>query len=145
MLIFKGSHLPQAIVLLALACPPAAAQQMQPGEWQFTSTVTSPAFPGPQTAAFTNCVKKEDASDPSRWMGRKDYKSDCKVTPGKKTADSYSWQISCPGSKTQGAGTVRFAGGTRMESDTRMTTEQRGRKLEMRTQMSGKRVGPCKS
>ena len=123
----------------------AAAQQMQPGEWEFTSTVTSPAFPGPQTATFANCVKQEDAADPSRWMGKKDYKSDCTVTPGKKTADSYSWQISCPGSKTQGSGTVRFSGGTRMESDTRMTTEQRGRQLEMRTQMSGKRLGPCKS
>jgi len=128
-----------------LASFPAAAQQMQPGEWQFTSTVTSPAFPGPQTATFSNCVKKEDAADPSRWMGKKDYKSDCTVTPGKKTADSYSWQISCPSSRTQGSGTVRFAGDTRMQSDMRMTTEQRGRKLEMRTQMSGKRVGPCKS
>jgi hypothetical protein len=118
---------------------------MQPGEWQFTSTVTSPAFPGPQTATFANCVKQEDAADPSRWMGKKDYKSDCTVTPGNKTADSYSWQISCPSSKTQGSGTVRFAGGTRMESDMRMTTEQRGRTLEMRTRMVGKRLGPCKS
>jgi len=84
-LIFKGSHLRRAIVLLALASPPAAAQQMQPGEWQFSSTTTSPAFPGPQTATFRNCVKKEDTSD------------------------------------------------------------MQGRKLEMRTRMSGKRLGPCKS
>ena len=123
----------------------AAAQQMQPGEWEFTSTVTSPAFPGPQTATFANCVKQEDAADPSRWMGKKDYKSDCTVTPGKKTADSYSWQISCPSSKTQGSGTVRFTGGTRMESDMLMTGEQRGRQFEMRTKMTGKRLGPCKS
>jgi len=128
-----------------LASFPAAAQQMQPGEWQFNTTTTSPALPGPQSATFTNCVKKEDASDPSRWMGKQDYKSDCKVTPGKKTADSYSWQISCPNSKTQGSGTVRFTGGTRMESDMLMTGEQRGRSFEMRTRMSGKRLGPCKS
>lgn len=138
--------IPRALLFAALlASFPAAAQQMQPGEWQFTSTVTSPAFPGPQTATFTNCVKKEDASDPSRWMGKQDYKSDCKVTPGKKTADSYSWQISCPSSRTEGGGTVRFSGGTSMESDMRMASEQRGRKLEMRTRMTGRRVGPCKS
>lgn len=138
--------IPRALLFAGLlASFPAAAQQMQPGEWQFTSTVTSPAFPGPQTATFTNCVKKEDASDPSRWMGKQDYKSDCKVTPGKKTADSYSWQISCPSSRTQGSGTVRFSGGTSMESDMRMASEQRGRKLEMRTRMTGRRVGPCKS
>ena len=73
------------IPLLAFASLPALAQQMQPGEWQFTSTTTSPAFPGPQTATFKNCVKKEDTSD------------------------------------------------------------MQGRKLEMRTRMSGKRLGPCKS
>ena len=132
------------ILLLALAPFPALAQQMQPGEWQFTSTTTSPAFPGTQTATFRNCLKKEDTSDPSRWMGQQQ-ESDCKVTPGKRTADSYSWQVSCPKTGTQGSGTVRITGGTTLESDMRMTGDVRGRKLEMRTRMSGKRLGPCKS
>ena len=134
------------IVLLALAAAPAAAQEMQPGEWQFTSTITSPSFPQPQTASFRNCVKKEDTADPSRWTTQKQSPgSDCKVTPGKKTADSYSWTIACPGSKMTGTGLVKFSGGTSLESDMTMRGEMQGRKIEMRTKMSGKRVGACKS
>ena len=40
---------------------------------------------------------------------------------------------------------MRITGGTTLESDMRMTGDLRGRKLEMRTRMSGKRLGPCKS
>ena len=76
--------------LAALAAFPAAAQQMQPGEWEFTSTMTSPAMPNPHTMTFRNCVRKEDADDPTRWMGKQNQKSDCKVTPGRTAKDSYS-------------------------------------------------------
>ena len=133
------------IVLLAFAAAPAAAQDMQAGEWEFTSTMSSPAFAQPQTATFRNCVKKEDAGDPSRWTTQKEQPNDCKVTPGRKTADSYSWTISCPSSKMQGTGLVKFSGGTSLESDMAMSGEMQGRKFEMRTKMTGKRVGACKS
>jgi hypothetical protein len=130
------------IALLLLGAETAAAQPMQPGEWEFTSTTTSPAMPSPHTMTFRNCVKKEDADDPTRWMGKQNQKSECKVTPGRKTKDSYTWEMTCPDSKL--SGTVRFRGGTALESDMHMTGEQRGRKFEVRTKMTGKRLGPCK-
>jgi hypothetical protein len=129
------------VLLAALVALPAAAQQMQPGEWEFTSTMSSPAMPQAHTMTFRNCIKPEDAGDPTRWMGKQNQKSDCKVTPGAKTKDSYSWEMTCPDSKMKG--TVRFRGGTALESDMHMTGEQRGRKFEVYTRMSGKRLGPC--
>lgn len=130
------------IALFLLGAGTAAAQPMQPGEWEFTSTMTSPAMPNPHTMTFRNCVKKEDADDPTRWMGKQNQKSECKVTPGRKTKDSYTWEMTCPDSKM--SGTVRFRGGTALESDMHMTGEQRGRKFEVNTRMTGKRLGPCK-
>lgn len=139
----QARHLIALCLLAALAAAgPAAAQQLQPGEWEFTSTMSSPAMPNPHTMTFRNCIKKEDADDPTRWMGRKEQRTNCKVTPGKKTQDSYSWEMTCPDSKM--SGTVRYRGGTALESDMHMTGEQRGRKFEVRTKMSGRRIGPCK-
>ena len=133
------------IVALALAiAAPAAAQSLQPGEWEFTATGTSPALPKPQTHVFKQCIKKEDADDPERWMGNKGKPADCKVTPGKRTADGYTWQMSCPKSGMNGSGSARMAGGT-MESDMVMHVDMKGQKFEMRTRMTGKRLGPCKS
>ena len=69
------------LVLLAAIGLPAAAQTMEPGEWQFTSTLSSSVMPQPQTSVSTQCVSKEDAQDPTRFSGAGQAK-DCKVTPG---------------------------------------------------------------
>jgi len=130
-------------IALAAAWLPAAAQQMEPGEWQFDTLSTSLLFPKPQSILYTTCIRKEDISDPTRWMGNK-RESDCKVTPVKQTADSFSWRISCPKTNTTGSGTVRYGRGT-MEGDMQMAGENQGRKYELRTKMTGKRLGPCKN
>ena len=131
-----------AIALIAASLP-AAAQQMEPGEWQFDTISTSPMLPKPQPILYTTCIRKEDISDPTRWMG-KQRESDCKVTPVKQTADSFSWRLSCPKTGTSGSGSVRYGRGT-MEGDMQMAGENQGRKFELRITMSGKRLGPCKS
>ena len=135
----------RTIVALSLAAAwlPALAQQMEPGEWQFDTLSTSPLFPKPQSILYTTCIRQEDLSDPTRWMG-KQRESDCKVTPVKQTADSFSWQIACPKTNTTGSGSVRYGRGT-MEGDMQMAGENQGRKFELRTKMTGKRLGPCKS
>ncbi|OGA12152.1 MAG: hypothetical protein A3D95_15815 [Betaproteobacteria bacterium RIFCSPHIGHO2_12_FULL_69_13] len=126
---------------LAAASAAAAAQELEPGEWRFTSTVTSPMLPKPQTMSVTQCVKREDAADSSRWMGKQD--GDCKVTPGRKTGDSFSWEVSCPKSGMRGKGSVRYGRGT-IESEIQMSGDMQGRKFDMLTKMSGRRLGPCK-
>ena len=130
-------------VLLAL-CAPAFGQSLEPGEWEFTSSSSSPLLPKPQTATVRQCVKKEDADNPERWMGQQAKKNDCTFTPGKKTADSISWEMHCPKSNMRGSGTAKVGSGT-VESDMRMTGEVQGRKFEIATRMTGKRLGPCKT
>jgi len=131
-----------AIATLVLLAPAALAQQMEPGEWEFTNTMSAPGLPQAQTMTMRQCVKPEDAKDPARWQGKPE--SDCTMTPKGKTGDSHSWDLSCPKSGMKGSGTVRYGKGT-VESETKMTMVQQGQTMEMVTKMKGRRIGPCKS
>ena len=129
-------------MLSLIACGPAMAQ-IEAGEWEFTSVSTSRLFPGPQNASFKRCIPKEEAANPDRWMSNPGPQSDCKITPGAKTANTYSWQMECPAAKMRGTGTARMTAST-MDGETVMNGEVQGQKFELRTKVTGKRVGPCK-
>ena len=129
-------------LMLFAMCAPVLAQEMEPGEWQFTTSMTSPMMPKPHTTTITRCVKKEDA-DPSKLGSQDQGKSDCKMTPGKKSGGSYSWEVTCPSSGMKGTGTARSTGST-VESEMRMSGTQQGQKFEMHTKTTGKRLGACK-
>jgi len=121
---------------------PAAAQTMQPGEWQFTTTMGTSFTPKPQTAVVTECISPEDAKDPTRFTGAEQAKG-CKVTPGARSTESYSWTVSCPDQGLNGEGKLKFGAAT-IESDVRMTMEMDGRKVEMTSHTAGRLLGPCK-
>ena len=133
-----------APAFLALACSTGVAQQLEPGEWEFNSTSTSQLFAGPQSASFKRCIRKEEAANPDQWMGKPDPSGDCKLTPVKKTADTYTWEMECPKAKMRGSGSARMTRGT-MEGETNMTGEVQGRKFDLKTKVTGKRLGPCKN
>jgi uncharacterized protein DUF3617 len=127
--------------MLALAALASQAQQMEPGEWEFTNTMRSPMLPQPQTMTMKRCISSKEASDPTGWQPRPE--SGCKVTPKDRSGDSFSWDISCPKSGMNGSGTARLGGGT-LEGETKMTMSGQGQTLEMTTKTKGRRVGPCK-
>ena len=130
--------------LIVFSSANAAAQQMEPGEWQFDTTMTSSMMPKPQVGSFTRCVKPEEAGDPAKLMEKQQEQSDCTVTPGKKSADTYTWEMSCPKAGMQGKGSARVGRGT-LESEMQMSGELQGRKFDVTTKTSGRRLGPCKS
>ena len=132
-----------APLVLAAAFTPALAQELDPGEWEFTSTSTSQLFAGPQTASFRRCIRKEEAANPDSWMGKPDPTGDCKLTPLKKAGDTYTWDMECPKANMRGSGIARMSR-TTMEGETHMTGEVQGRKFDLRTKVTGKRLGPCK-
>ena len=129
------------LAALALAPVAAAAQSMEPGQWEFTSTMTSSMLPKPQVVTRTECVSKEDAEDPTHFSGR-DQAQGCKVTPVARSADSYSWTVACPQQGMSGAGRILFRPGS-VEGEIRMTLDAQGQKMEMLSRTSGRRLGPC--
>ena len=133
-----------AAALFAVASTAAFAQpKLEPGEWEFTHTMSSPKLPNPQTMTMKKCVKKEDAGDPMSWSGKQD--RDCKVTPKGTSGDTHTWEMSCPSSGMRGTGKARFSRGT-IESEMKMSgSSTKGEKFDMTTKMSGRRLGSCKS
>ena len=127
---------------LALASAPCLAQ-VQPGEWEFTSTSVSKLFPKPQVLTFTRCIRKEDADDPERWMSDPG-QGDCKITPSERIGDTYRWEMVCPAAKMRGRGSARLRG-TTMDGESQMTGEVKGEKFELTTKVMGRRLGQCKS
>lgn len=130
--------------LLGFSAATASGQGLEPGEWQFDSTTAAALLPKPQSATFTRCVRKEDAENPERWLGRQSEKNGCDFTVGEKTANSMKWQVSCPKTNMRGSGSARIGQGT-MEGEMRMTGNVRGRSFETNTHLTGRRIGPCKS
>ena len=131
-----------AAALICVAAPASAAQGLQPGEWQFTQTLTSPMLPGPQTMTSKHCVKPEEGKDPGKVMAEQDRKSDCKLTKSKLAGSRYDWEMAC-GNGMHGKGVMHLGNGT-MDSEIHMTGSVAGQKLDMLTKMKGKRLGPCK-
>jgi len=130
------------LLLVAMAPGTAIALEIEPGEWEFTSISTSRLFPGPQNATFRRCIQKEEAANPDRWMSDPGGQGDCKLSPGAKSHDSYRWTMECPKANMRGTGTARMTRGT-MEGETLMNGEVQGQKFELRTKVTGKRLGPC--
>lgn len=131
--------------LLLAASAPAFATAMQPGEWEFNSTTTSPLFATAQNSVFKYCVTQQDADNPEAWMARQSEKGECKLTPGERTSDSMRWKMSCPRTNLHGAGAARLTGPGSLEGEMKLSGSFQGHAVQMSTRMSGKRLGPCKS
>jgi hypothetical protein len=129
----------------ALAGTAVAQQQgMEPGEWELTTTISSPMMPQAQSATVKHCIKAEDLAEPSRWMGGTPPGSDCKLTPLERDGKSASWEMACPSSGFKGRGRARFTAGM-MDSEMNISGMQEGKKFEMQTKTRGRRLGPCGS
>jgi hypothetical protein len=130
------------LLILSVAPGMAIAAEIEPGEWEFTSVSTSRVFPTPQTATFRRCIKQEEAANPDRWM-LDPGQGDCKLTPVSRTEDSYRWRMECSSARLVGFGNARLTRAT-IEGETVMNGEVQGQKFDLRTKVTGKRLGPCK-
>jgi hypothetical protein len=117
------------------------AQQLEPGEWDFATTVTAPGLPRPTQTGMRTCVTKEQSRDPTRWGSNPQQPADCRVTTLKLGPDTLSWEMECAGSGMRGAGKARF-GRNSVESEVQLGSPAGGIDLRMKT--SGRRLGPCK-
>lgn len=123
---------------LALASPGAAAQQVEPGEWDFVTDVAMPGLPRPQQSGLRTCLTREGARDPLRWSAHR-LPSDCRVATLKLGPDTVSWELECPGSGMRGKGHARLNRGS-LQAETQLGG---GASVDVRTKTQGRRLGPC--
>ncbi len=90
----------KSITVLTLAClllPAAgfaASFHMNPGKWEFSTTVIMPMLPAPQTSTTIECVSKEEAEkDPLASL--KDIGDECHVTDKKIKGSRLEYVIKC--------------------------------------------------
>ena len=126
---------------MSVACCGAQAQQLEPGEWDFVTTIAVPGLPRPQQSGYRSCLTREQAKDPLQWGRNPQQPADCHVTTLKLGPDSTSWEMQCPSSGMRGVGTARFGRGS-MESEVRLGSAS-GSSMQMRTKTSGRRLGDC--
>jgi hypothetical protein len=115
-----------------------AAQQVEPGEWDFVTDVAMPGLPRPQQAGIRTCLTRESARDPLRWSAHP-LPSDCRVASMKLGPDAVSWEMDCPASRLRGAGKARLDRGS-LSAETQLGG---GASVDMRTKTQGRRLGPC--
>jgi hypothetical protein len=127
--------------LLAASAPLAQAQQMDPGEWEFVTTITMPGLPRPQQSGYRTCITREQAKDPMHWGRGPQQPADCRATTLKLGPQGTSWEMQCPSTGMRGTGRARFGRGS-MESETQLGG---GASVDMRMKTQGRRVGPCNS
>jgi len=123
------------VLLLALLPGLAAAQSLEPGEWEFVSEIAMPGLPRPQPSGYRDCLSREQAKDPLHWGRGAHLPSDCRVATMKLGPDTASWELECPSSGLKGGGKARLFGKT-MESELQLAGG-------VRTRTRGRRLGPC--
>jgi len=127
-----------AALALFLFAAGAAAQQVEPGEWDFVTDVTMPGLPPQQQAGVRTCLTRETARDPLRWSAHP-LPADCRVSTMKLGPDAVSWEMDCPQSGLRGKGQARFGRGS-LTAETQLGG---GASVDMRTRSQGRRLGPC--
>jgi len=141
----KRAILFAALTALAGASASAWSQTMRPGEWQFTTTMTSPSMQQPQTGSVNRCITKAEADDPASFMSGGNA-GGCEITRGASSPGGHSWTIACPKQGVSGAGKASY-GPDRMESEISMVValQEGGQKIQMTNRTQGRYLGPCKA
>ncbi len=108
---------------------------MEDGMWEITSRVKVQGMTVP-TMTYSQCMTKEDAVP----QNSSPQQNNCKVLDKKKVGNTVSWAVVCKEQTgdIKGKGSITYHG-DRFEGQ--VTMEYAG--MEMVTDMSGKRTGPC--
>ncbi len=137
------------VVLMTAGWAVAGSVEMNPGEWEITTTVKMegmPAVPGmpgelpPQV--HKQCLTEKDVVPTTQKQAK-----ECKVTDQKVKGNTVEWTLTCDdreaGMKGSGTGTVTYAGDS-MDGAFVMKMSSEGMpEMTMNAKMKGKRLGPC--
>ncbi len=142
--------------LLPVACllaAPAMAQEIQPGMWENTSTMTGAEIPGAppemlsallgQANTMSSCLTQEQLDEgPEALFNQSD--GQCVFDEFSMQGGRISFTGSCSGA--QGAGTVALTGtytATSYETESVITGATPGGQMRMTVAGSGRRTGDC--
>jgi len=124
-------------VLLALAALPARAD-IEPGNWEITSSTTVQGIREPTSLVQTRCITPEEARDPSRLFGGSPG-AGCRFVNRNDTGSVFTFELSCDAQPPlRGSGAVRYAREA-LEGELELTAES----FAARSRITARRLGGC--
>ena len=127
------------LLSILLAAMPASAD-IGAGNWEMTVGTVIGGAPG-ATVTQTQCLRAEDARDPSRLFGSPG--GGCEFTNRQDSGTVYRFNISCPGTANlTGRGEMRYSHDA-MNGELVLRMQIEGKDTEMRTSIKARRLGPC--
>lgn len=132
------------IGILLITSLSIAGPNMQPGQWEITTTIEMPGMPmkmPPMTT--TQCLTKDNLVP--KQPSRPGVNQPCEITNSGVNGDTVSWNMRCADEgKTEGHGEITYHGDT-FEGVIKMISGISGKgRMQMTLHMKGKRIGECK-
>lgn len=136
----KRPTLPMVLTLTMLLCCSTAfaAPDIDPGQWQFTTTTEMQGAANMKVPAQTHvqCITEQDLVPMSQGASQ-----ECQVSDVEVDGDTVSWRISCGGqSQMEGTGQITY-GGDSMEGTMNMVISATG--MQVTNHITGRRIGAC--
>ncbi|CAK0768699.1 putative DUF3617 family protein [Gammaproteobacteria bacterium] len=135
-------------IILGVAATPVLAQEMLPGQWEITLSMTTPSAPGQNFGPFAQsyCISAADVVDPTRILGSVGaIPGTCSYSSQQNLGNSLRFAISC-----QGLVPMSGSGQTSWTADTMSATldlsarlQDESNPLAAHTTITARRLGGC--
>ena len=121
----------------------AEGLDVEPGQWEMTTTMTMSMMPQPQVTTDIECIE-EDKLRPEDFDMDED--SPCSISDVNYEGNTGRWSIDCP---VEGGGAMKgqwevTSNGDKLSGKGEMTPEIAGQKMGFNMSWEGKRIGECK-
>ena len=135
-----------ALLITAPALVSAETPNINPGQWEYETTMTmsagGQAMPA-RTMKNKDCVRQEDVTDPDLFGG--DELKDCEVSELEQSRSRLRYTLSCPGPD---GSLYTMSADLKLQGDSMNGTMKGDMQspmgpMNMRMELSGKRIGDC--
>jgi len=133
-----------ALVVALLAAPTslrAEGMQVEPGLWEFTSSMPDPLGGDPVKQSYSTCVRDRTIT-PARVTAKM---KECRIWNAVFAGPSVRWKMSCdtPAGPMNGSGSLRSSGSA-VSGSLDVTMAIGALEIPMTGSFRGRRVGPCR-
>ncbi|HET7365243.1 MAG TPA: DUF3617 family protein [Burkholderiales bacterium] len=139
----------QLLFAVLLAPALAAADNIEPGNWEFTVDVQAEGLgafqPKPGPIVNTRCISAEQAANPAKVLGDEGARGDCQFSNQRDTGSEFTFDVQCTGRiPVHGSGKMRYSAQT-LDGDLDLNGDAQGMQFKTRSHVNARRIGPCTS
>jgi uncharacterized protein DUF3617 len=127
----------------------AAAENIEPGSWEFTVDVHAQGLgafqPKPGPIVNRRCISAEQAANPAKVLGDAGARGECQFSNQRDTGAEFTFDVQCTGRiPVHGSGKMRYSAQT-LDGDLDLDGDAQGMQFKTRSHVNARRLGPCSS